>query len=143
MDFLVIDDDKTFRDATCLLIEDEGHHAESAATGEIGLQTLKDDEFDAVLLDLNLGDENGLDVLQQLVKSTPDLPVVMFTAQGNVASAVEAMRRGGVDETNFDKQVREIRRAGYPGSLDCLVIPALSASGVSLDPRQIEGIVFR
>jgi NtrC-family two-component system response regulator AlgB len=90
MDFLVIDDDKTFRDATCLLIEDEGHHAESAATGEIGLQTLKDDEFDAVLLDLNLGDENGLDVLQQLVKSTPDLPVVMFTAQGNVASAVEA-----------------------------------------------------
>jgi NtrC-family two-component system response regulator AlgB len=97
MDFLVIDDDKTFRDATCLLIEDEGHHAESAATGEIGLQTLKDDEFDAVLLDLNLGDENGLDVLQQLVKSTPDLPVVMFTAQGNVASAVEAMRRGALD----------------------------------------------
>src|SRR6266516_101243 len=97
MDFLVIDDDKTFRDATCLLIEDEEHHAEAAATGEAGLRTLKDDEFDAVLLDLNLGAQNGLDVLQQIVKSYPDLPVVMFTAQGNVASAVEAMRRGALD----------------------------------------------
>src|SRR2546423_4246748 len=97
MDFLVIDDDKTFRDATCLLIEDEGHHAEAVGTGENGLRTLKDDEFDAALLDLNLGSENGLDVLQQIVKSAPDLPVVMFTAQGNVTSAVEAMRRGALD----------------------------------------------
>src|SRR5256885_12533970 len=97
MDFLVIDDDKTFRDATCLLIEDEGHHAEAVGTGENGLRTLKDDEFDAALLDLNLGSENGLDVLQQIVKSYPDLPVVMFTAQGNVTSAVEAMRRGALD----------------------------------------------
>ena len=37
MDFLVIDDDKTFRDATCLLIDGEGHYAEAACSGELGL----------------------------------------------------------------------------------------------------------
>lgn len=97
MDFLVIDDDKTFRAATCLLIDGEGHYAEPAASGELGLARLKEEKFDAVLLDLFLGRENGLDVLQQILKSQPNLPVVIFTAQGTVKNAVEAMRRGAVD----------------------------------------------
>src|SRR5258708_34014527 len=97
MDFLVIDDDKTFRDATCLLIEDEGHHAEPVDSGELGLASLKEDKFNAVLLDVNLGRENGLDILQQILKSQPNLPGVMFTAQGTVTTAVEALRRGAMD----------------------------------------------
>jgi NtrC-family two-component system response regulator AlgB len=97
MDFLVIDDDKTFRDATCLLIDGEGHYAEAAGSGEQGLGELKEGRFDAVLLDLNLGPENGLDVLEQILKRQPNLPVIIFTAQGNVKNAVEAMRRGAVD----------------------------------------------
>jgi NtrC-family two-component system response regulator AlgB len=97
MDFLVIDDDKTFRDATCMLIEDDGHYAEPAASGEVGLNSLRDDKFDAVLLDLYLGEENGMEVLEKILKSHPNLPVVMFTAQGSVKTAVEAMRRGAMD----------------------------------------------
>jgi NtrC-family two-component system response regulator AlgB len=97
MDFLVIDDDKTFRDATCLLIDGEGHYAEAACSGELGLTELEKGRFDSVLLDLNLGPENGLDILEQILKRQPNLPVVMFTAQGSVKNAVEAMRRGAVD----------------------------------------------
>jgi NtrC-family two-component system response regulator AlgB len=97
MDFLVIDDDKTFRDATCLLIDGEGHYAEAACSGELGLTELDEGKFDSVLLDLNLGPENGLDILERILKRQPNLPVVMFTAQGSVKNAVEAMRRGAVD----------------------------------------------
>src|SRR5580698_3580452 len=97
MDFLIVDDDKTFRDATCLLIEDEGHYAQPAATGEAALANLKEDKFDAVLLDVNLGRENGLDLLEMILKAQPNMPVVMFTAQGTVKTAVEAMRRGALD----------------------------------------------
>src|SRR5579862_1516631 len=97
MDFLVIDDDKTFRDATCLLIDSEGHYAEAACSGELGLIELKEGKFDAVLLDLNLGAEKGLDILEQILKRQPNLPVIIFTAQGSVKNAVEAMRRGAVD----------------------------------------------
>jgi NtrC-family two-component system response regulator AlgB len=97
MDFLVIDDDKTFRDATCLLIDGEGHYAESAASGELGLALLKEEKFDSALLDLNLGAENGLDVLDQILKCRPNLPVIIFTAQSSVKNAVEAMRRGAAD----------------------------------------------
>jgi NtrC-family two-component system response regulator AlgB len=97
MDFLVVDDDKTFRDATCFLIEEAGHYAEGAESGRVGLETLKEDKFDAVLLDVNLGAENGLDVLVEMQKQFPQIPIVMFTAQGSIKVAVEAMRRGAVD----------------------------------------------
>ncbi len=66
-------------------------------SGQLGLASLKEDKFDAVLLDVNLGRENGLDVLTEIQKQFPQLPVVMFTAQGSVKVAVEAMRRGAVD----------------------------------------------
>jgi NtrC-family two-component system response regulator AlgB len=97
MNFLVVDDDKTFRDATCFLIEGAGHYAEGAETGQTGLTALREDSFDAVLLDMNLGRENGLDVLLEIQKQSPEMPVVMCTAQGSVPLAVEAMRRGAVD----------------------------------------------
>jgi NtrC-family two-component system response regulator AlgB len=97
MNFLVIDDDKTFRDATCFLIDEMGHYAEGVDRGETGLNWLKEDKWDSVFLDLNLGSENGLDVLVELQKQFPQKPVVMFTAQGSVKTAVEAMRRGAVD----------------------------------------------
>lgn len=97
MDFLVIDDDKVFREATCLMIEDEGHYADTAANADVALGRLREDKFDAALLDLNLGRENGLAVLPQLLKVRPNLPVVMFSAQGTVKSAVKALHLGAVD----------------------------------------------
>src|SRR5437016_6282444 len=97
MDFLVIDDDKTFRDATCLLIDSEGQYAQGACSGAVGLANLDEGKFDSVLLDLNLGPEKGLDVLEQVLKRQPNLPVIISTAQGSVKNAVEAMRRGAVD----------------------------------------------
>lgn len=97
MDFLVVDDDKTFRDAACLLIEQEGHYAQPAGSGAATLANLKEEDFDAILLDVNLGEESGLELLSQVLRHQPNLPVVMLTAQGNVSMAVEAMRRGALD----------------------------------------------
>jgi two-component system, NtrC family, response regulator AlgB len=97
MNFLVIDDDKVFREATCMLIEDDGHYAESASNAEVALSCLKEDSFDSVLLDLNLGRESGLTLLSQILKLRPNLPVVMFSAQGSVKTAVQALHLGAVD----------------------------------------------
>jgi len=97
MEFLVVDDDKTFRDATCLLVEEEGHYAEGAEDGNVGLARLRGEQFDAVLLDLNLGGQNGLEVLDEIRRLRPNLPVILITADGDVESAVEAMRRGALD----------------------------------------------
>ena len=97
MHFLIVDDDKTFREAACILVEDEGHQAEGVSGGETGLARLQEAAFDAVLLDLSLGSENGLDVLTRIQDQHPHVPVVIVTAQGSIPLAVEAMRRGAVD----------------------------------------------
>lgn len=122
MDFLVIDDDKTFRDATCFLIEDEGHYAEGVDSGQVGMGYLKDEKYDAVLLDMNLGPENGLDILTQIQKQYPQIPVVIITAQGSIQTAVEAMRRGAADflEKPFQREqfvtvLARIQRLGRMG----------------------------
>jgi NtrC-family two-component system response regulator AlgB len=97
LDFLIIDEDKAFRDRTRILIEGEGHYAESSVPGDLGLARLDEDVFDALFLDLPVDLENGLDILSQIVKKQPRLPVVIFTAKGTVKIGVEAMRRGALD----------------------------------------------
>ena len=97
MDFLVIDDDRIFRDATCLLIEDEGHYAEGASTAEAGLDAVREGKFDAVFLDLHLGRANGLQVLPTILKLRPQQAIVMFSAQGTIKNAVQAIQQGAVD----------------------------------------------
>jgi NtrC-family two-component system response regulator AlgB len=74
MEFLIIDDNKTFRDATSILIADAGHDAEGAENGQIGLARIKDEKFDAVLLDVHLGEENGLDLLTQIRRPSRSCP---------------------------------------------------------------------
>jgi NtrC-family two-component system response regulator AlgB len=97
MDFLIIDDDKTFRDATGLVVEGAGHYAEGVASGEEGLARLKGEKFEAVLLDVHLNGENGLELLPRIQEQNPGVPVILFTAEGNIKMAVEAMRLGAVD----------------------------------------------
>lgn len=63
---------------------------------------------------------------------------------GDVGSARMAfVRRGGIDVRCFDEQVKRIQQAGYPSSLECLVVPALSVTGAFLDQHKIEGMVFQ
>jgi NtrC-family two-component system response regulator AlgB len=97
MDILIVDDEKIIRDATSLLVEKAGHYAETASNSAVALESLKESSFDLVLLDMNLGDENGMDVLERILQRHPNQPVVMFTAASTIETAVEAMRRGALD----------------------------------------------
>src|SRR5436190_4931255 len=142
MDFLVIDDDKTFRDATTYLIEEQGHYAEAVESGDLGLTALKQDKFDAVLLDVNLGKERGLDLLSRILEQNAKVPVVMFTAQGSVKLAVEAMRRGAADflEKPFQREqfltvLARLQRLKQLGRrIETLEIEVTEAKSQSMEP---------
>ena len=97
MDILIIDDDRSIREATLMAVEGLDHYGEAVENSELGLRRLREDKFDLVILDLMLGEENGLDILTAIKKQNPSQPVVMFTAQATIATAVEATRRGAVD----------------------------------------------
>ena len=64
---------------------------------------------DVVLLDLRLPDGSGLDLLDSLIAADPDLPVIMMTAYGSVADAVDAMQRGARDYVQKPFELDEIQ----------------------------------
>ena len=97
MRVLIVDDEPGIRKTTRIAIEMAGHTAAEAPNGLRALKLLDEEAFDAVFLDLKLGADDGLEVLAKLLKAQPTLAVVMFTAYANIATAVEAMRRGAFD----------------------------------------------
>jgi NtrC-family two-component system response regulator AlgB len=97
MRILIVDDEPGIRKTTRIAIETAGHEAAEAQSGARALKLVDDDPFDVAFLDLRLGAEDGLEILAKLLKAQPSLVVVMFTAYANIATAVEAMRRGAFD----------------------------------------------
>src|SRR5580693_3698296 len=91
---LIIDDEETIRRATTLAFEDTGYHITGVGSRGAALKQMEDDPFDVAFLDLKLGEEDGLEVLPELLKLDPRLQVVVFTAYASIETAVEAMRRG-------------------------------------------------
>ena len=94
---LIIDDERDLCNILALLLRQRGHEVQTAHSGEAGLKAASAGTPELVLLDLQLGDMSGLDVLRRLHDDAPALPVVMMTAYGNVQAAVEAMKLGAVD----------------------------------------------
>jgi NtrC-family two-component system response regulator AlgB len=97
MDLIVIDDDKLIRTAAMQMAEDAGHYAEAAADRASALRILSESRFDLVLLDLQLGQDSGLDLLPEILRRHPGTPVVMVTGNASIPAAVEAMRLGALD----------------------------------------------
>ena len=94
---LLVDDDGTFRTVLSSELERIGLAVERAGTGEEAIAAVAKREPDVVLLDLELPDRNGLDVLRVLRETHPAAQVVMLTGHGSIDTAIEAIRRGAFD----------------------------------------------
>ncbi len=111
MRVLIVDDEPSIRKTTSLAVEAMGHESVGVPNGLRALKELESEAFDACFLDLKLGTEDGLVVLDRLLKAQPGLPVVMFTAYANISTAVDAMRRGAYDfipKPFTPEQVRQV-----------------------------------
>jgi DNA-binding NtrC family response regulator len=91
---LIIDDEKNIRDIFSLLLEDYGYEVATAETGGAGIEKARLLEPDVVLLDMNLPDIPGLEVLARLKETQPETGIIIITAFGTIRSAVEATKLG-------------------------------------------------
>ncbi len=97
MRILIVDDEASIRRTTAIAVQTTGHEAVEAPTGARALKLVETEGFDVCFLDVKLGSEDGLAVMDRLLQTAPGLAVVMFTAYASIATAVEAMRRGAFD----------------------------------------------
>ena len=99
LEVLVVDDEADIRDLVSGVLEDEGYSVRSAADSTAALDAIDDRRPSLVLLDVWLQGSklDGLQLLEQIKKRDPTLPVLMTSGHGNLDTAVAAIREGAVD----------------------------------------------
>jgi DNA-binding NtrC family response regulator len=128
---LIVDDEPAFCLSMSRYLSRSGFSVRDAGSLHAARTTLATDEFNGVLLDLNLPDGDGLDWLDEIRRRDERLPVLVITGKGDIPVAVEAMRRGAdhfltkpVDPSEVATYVRRfvgadprVSRAAVPGEV--------------------------
>ncbi len=94
---LIIEDDVNLGQMLLMHFEDEGFRTQHVPSCEKARETIKHSHFDLVLLDQQLPDGNGIDLLDDLVLQNPDRPVIMMTGHHDLELAITAIKKGAAD----------------------------------------------
>ena len=140
-DVLVVEDSAPLARTYISYLTTDDFTARHAETGEEALESIAADRPCAILLDLNLPDMPGLDILTTVRAETPDLPVVVITANASLQVAVEAMRAGAADflvkPVSADRLRVTVRNALEKASLERTV----AAYREQIDRRSFQGFI--
>ena len=126
---LIVDDERNVLYALEGGLRADGLRIVTAQSGTAGIDLVRGEKPDAVLLDVRLPDRSGLDVLQELRQIDPKLPVIVMTTHGTADTAIEAMQRGAFDYVLKPWDLEE---------LTDLVNKALATGRMSHVPARIE-----
>src|SRR4051812_42908635 len=99
LDILVVDDEQDIRELVAGVLEDEGYESRSAADSDAALEAIATRRPSLVLLDVWLQGSrlDGLELLDEIKRRDPSLPVLVISGHGNLDTAVAAIRRGAAD----------------------------------------------
>ena len=106
---LIVDDEYLIRWSLAENLKEEGFRCVTAETGEEAVELFRAETPDLVLLDIKLPGIDGIEVLERLKETDPEVPVVMITATSQVDVAVKAMKLGAYDYINKPFDLTEIR----------------------------------
>lgn len=108
---LVADDDDVFRERLARALKARGVVPWTAAGYEAAMQVAAETELDLAVVDLKLGNDNGLDLVRDLLRAAPRLKIVVLTGYGSIATAVRAVRLGALDYLAKPADADDVMRA--------------------------------
>ena len=94
---LLVDDDSPFRERLARAMEKKGFQVSQAESVKKGIMAVEESCPGFAVVDLRLGDGNGLEVVKVIKKNGPNSRVIMLTGYGNISTAVEAVKDGAID----------------------------------------------
>ena len=106
---LVVDDEQGVMITIQAILEQEGYTVDSASSGQMALDKLREQQFDLVLTDLRLGDIDGLAVLTEARRTSPRTVAIVLTGYASLESAIQAMREGAYDYLVKPTDVEELK----------------------------------
>jgi two-component system response regulator RegA len=108
---LIVEDDKLFLQRLARAMESRGFTVRTAESVTDGLHQLESTAPAYAVVDMRLGDGNGLDVISALKKRRPDARGIVLTGYGNIATAVTAVKLGAVDYLSKPADADEVAAA--------------------------------
>ena len=93
---LVVDDEEGPRESLRMILKDD-YEVYTASNGEEALKKMVEKEVDIIALDIKMPKTNGIELLQNIKKSVPDVEVFLITGFPSVSTAVEAIQAGAYD----------------------------------------------
>ena len=106
---LIVEDDQLMSDSLMKVLSGEGLHPLAAGTGGEAKKFLESTAIHLILLDINLPDMDGLDLLKVVEETEPDIPVLVMTAYSDVTVAVNAMKKGATDYIQKPFELDELK----------------------------------
>jgi two-component system, NtrC family, nitrogen regulation response regulator NtrX len=97
MKILITDDEKNIRTSLSRFFDLNGFQVSTAESGLQALETIRKNSFDCIILDLKLPDTDGISLLEKIREIDLYIPVIVLTAHGSTARAVEAIKKGAFD----------------------------------------------
>jgi DNA-binding NtrC family response regulator len=94
---MIIDDDLDYADSLRMILENENYKTVLAHSEEEALESMEENAVDLALIDIRLGQDNGIDLLLKLKKRQPSILCVMITGFGTIETAIQALRYGAYD----------------------------------------------
>jgi two-component system nitrogen regulation response regulator NtrX len=98
-DILIVDDERDIRELIADILQDEGFQTRTAANSDEAIAALNEGEPSLMILDIWLKDSrmDGIDILKQVKRNNPDVPVIIISGHGNIEIAVAAIKQGAYD----------------------------------------------
>ncbi len=142
---LIIDDEAPILNLMSKSCRQQGHEVSSVQTGKEGIATLDAEDSDLMIVDLLIGDMNGLDLIRYSRDKHPNTKVIMVTGNGSIETAIEAMRLGAFDYLQKPFELADLQKA-----VDLALEPGVSrptaevetdyqGSDITVTPRTLIG----
>jgi DNA-binding NtrC family response regulator len=96
-EILVMEDETSLAKGLRMILEKEGYHVDTAATGHSAMDALRKKGFDLLVADLRLPDMDGMDIIREVREKRPETKTIVITGYPSISSAVDAMKLGVSD----------------------------------------------
>ena len=112
---IIIDDEKEICESIKMILEYEGYTVDYSTSSPEGIAKITNGQFSALLLDIQMPEMNGFEVIKKVKETNPDLSVIIISAHGSIENAIKATKLGAFDfiekPVDRDKLLISVRNA--------------------------------
>lgn len=108
---LLVDDEANVRTVFSDVLKRAGYRVKAVENGHKAIKEVEKKTYNLALVDLRMPKMDGIEVLENIKKRKPKIPVIIYTGYGSVTTAVEAMRKGASDYLNKPFSPEELKLA--------------------------------